>query len=110
MSPKQQKAVLESLISLDFCVQTIEPAGIFTGKEKSNLKNFKLNLANKLKVADEMFNREFNAVDDVQGAFEAMIKTMSEIGIEHFGEIAFILKAFQKDSKSILGIAKKVIQ
>jgi hypothetical protein len=109
MTTKQQKAILESLISLDYCVQTITLAGIYTGRESSNLKNFLNNMKGKLKVADEMFNKEFNAINDVQTSYEAMIKTLVEIGIEHAGEIALILKAFQKDSKSIIGIAKKVM-
>jgi hypothetical protein len=108
MNEKQQKAILESLISLDYCVQTITPAGIFNGKESSNLKNFKLNLSNKLKVADEMFNVAFNPVNDVQSAYELMIKAIVNLGIEHAGEIAFVLDAFKKDKSSILGIAKKI--
>jgi hypothetical protein len=108
MTEKQQKSILESLISLDYCVQTIEASGIFTGKEKSNLKNFKLNLANKLKAADEMFNVAYSSVNDVQNAYELMIKSIVDLGIEHSGEIAYVIEAFKKNRKSILGISNKV--
>jgi hypothetical protein len=59
-------------------------------------------------VCDEMFNVAFHPINDVQNAYELMIKSIVNLGIENAGEIAFVLDALKKDKSSILGIAKKV--
>ncbi len=110
MKLQQQKAILESLISIDYSLQVIEASGVFNGKEKSFIKNFKNTLATKLKAADEMFNKATSSADDVQNAYQLMIEGIARIGIEHSGEIGVILTAYKKDPKSILGIANKILR
>lgn len=77
-------------------------------KQKHNL--FLQELIKSEKNYDELFyNKNVEKqVTDVYAAIELLTKEISNVPIQEFGELAEIVRAYKKDAKSILGIAKKI--
>ncbi len=84
----------------------------YTTLYKHNLKA-KLNLAIKeLIKAERDYDKaeDYNtkAVDELYKPFYKMCNKISELGIEYFEIITYILEALQKDPKSLEGIVRKI--
>lgn len=85
----------------------------FTGYYKHDLKNALNRLMPILKKAeqnefDNFFNKEENPTNELYDAQDEMIKAISSLGIIHFKNIAEIVRAYEKDPKSINGIVNKI--
>lgn len=57
----------------------------------------------------DFIEQEEEKTDEVQGHYAEYINEMSNVQIFEMGEVVAIIKAYHKDRKSILGIAKKTL-
>ena len=83
---------------------------------KHNLKKHLNLLIQELEKAEKkefelMFEKDNldEIVINFQNLFCEMVNELATIDIQYVGEIAGIIKAYKKDSKSLLGITKKVL-
>jgi hypothetical protein len=79
------------------------------------LCNFLKNTSNQLMriskpMFDEFVRKKEDTTDDVRGNYEEFINEISKIEMYDCSELTLILKAFKKDRKSMLGIAKKTMR
>ena len=79
-------------------------------KKQLNLLISELEKAEK-KEFELMFEKDNldEIVVNFQNLFCEMVNELSTIDIQYVGEITGIIKAYKKDSKSLLGITKKVL-
>ena len=104
----QMDSIRRELDELRYNIPTI------SGLNK-NLCNFLKNTSNQLlriskPMFDEFVQKKEETTDDVQGNYEEFINKLAKIQIYDCGELTMVLKASQKDRKSIIGIAKKVLK
>ena len=104
----QMDSIRRELDELRYNIPTI------SGLNK-NLCNFLKNTSNQLlRISKPMFDdfvqKKEETTDDVQGNYEDYINELSKIQMYDCGELTMVLKAFQKDRKSILGISKKIMR
>lgn len=58
---------------------------------------------------DEVEKHEENSLNDVYNVFYDFINEVKPVHIQELGELTAIIQAYRKDSKSILGITKKIL-
>lgn len=77
-----------------------------------NLKNFLLNTSKKIKDINphfkEFIRKKEDDTDHVQGDYLEMIEEISKIELYECKRISEIIRAYRKDSSSIIGIANKI--
>lgn len=99
-------SILTDLNKIHFHLPTI------SGLNK-NISNFISKTSKYLKGINPHFEAFARAKEDqtfeVAAVYEEFIDELSNVELYHCGELTAILKAYHKDKKSILGIAKKIL-
>jgi len=87
----------------------------YTGYYNKELKQ-KLNLVLPLLIKaeqehyDNFFEKESDSTDHVYQVFETFIKRISNVPIYDMENICYMIDAYDKDSKSMNGITKKILR
>ena len=109
---KPEEKIVHAIISSQVNLHYLEQVRFSPHFEK-DLKN-KVNLSLKAllrhsKLFEILENDVEDSTIDVHDVFYDFIKNVNTVNIEEMGEISGMIKAYKKDKKSIIGIAKKIL-
>jgi hypothetical protein len=62
------------------------------------------------KMHADFIGKKEDQTDEVQGYYQEFITEMADVKIHQTHEVVMILKAYQKDRASIIGITKKILK
>jgi len=62
------------------------------------------------KMHQDFINQKEDATDDVQGYYAEFISEVSKVHIYRAAEVTALIKAYQKDRSSMLGLTKKILR